>query len=105
MATKIKAPASCGPTREMALLTAEATPELSAGTAVIRAAVRGATMIMSPMPNSTNPGNRSVAYEPAGAHEDRCAKSNGDGRVVFGTRANQATPCATMAAPTHLKRR
>ena len=48
----MSAPASCGPTLEMALFTAEATPEFCGGTEVISAVVSGATMIMSPIPNS-----------------------------------------------------
>jgi hypothetical protein len=44
----------------MALLIAEATPEFRAGTEVIRAVVSGATMMDSPIPNTTSPGSRSV---------------------------------------------
>ena len=63
---KINAPASCGPTREIALLIAEPTPEFLTGTEVIRAVVSGATRIISPMPNRIEPGRKSVKYERGG---------------------------------------
>ena len=47
---KISAPASCGPTREMALLIADARPAWRPGTERIRAVVSGATMIEMPTP-------------------------------------------------------
>jgi hypothetical protein len=60
IAMKINAPASWGPTREIALLTADATPECSTGTERISALVRGATMIIKPMPKMSWPGRKSV---------------------------------------------
>ena len=63
----MRAPASCGPTREMALLIAEPRPERRTGTDVISAVVRGATMIMIPRPNITAPGRKSVKYDSGGA--------------------------------------
>jgi hypothetical protein len=50
IATKMTAPASCGPTRETALLIADATPERATGTDAIKAVVRGATMTAVPSP-------------------------------------------------------
>jgi hypothetical protein len=44
------APASCGPTREMALLMADARPAWRVGTDLIRAVVNGATITASPKP-------------------------------------------------------
>ena len=60
IATKITAPASCGPTREIALLIADASPEFAVGTELMSAVVSGATMIVSPSPNSRKPGSRST---------------------------------------------
>ena len=60
MKMKIAAPASCGPTREIALLTADANPELCDGTEVIKAVVSGATVIIKPMPKRMPPGSKSV---------------------------------------------
>jgi hypothetical protein len=47
------------PTREIALLIAEATPELLDGTDVMSAVVRGATMIASPEPYTSSAGSTS----------------------------------------------
>ena len=66
MKMKIAAPASCGPTREIALLIAEARPELWPGTARINAVVSGATVIMMPIPKRMLPGSRSVTYDSGG---------------------------------------
>ena len=60
MPTKITAPTSCGPTREMALLMAEARPALAIGTDRMRAVVRGATSIVMPTPKSRTLGSRSM---------------------------------------------
>ena len=60
MPTKMTAPMSCGPTREMALLMAEARPALAIGTERMRAVVSGATSIVMPMPNRRTLGSRSM---------------------------------------------
>jgi hypothetical protein len=60
MKMKMTAPASCGPTREIALLIAEATPALCTGTDVINAVVSGATRIMRPAPKMMLPGRKST---------------------------------------------
>ena len=60
MAMKIRAPASCGPIREMALLIADARPELCEGTDVMTAVVSGATIIIRPAPKTIDPGRMSV---------------------------------------------
>ena len=64
--TKISAPASWGPTREIALLIADPTPEFRTGTEVMRAVVSGATMIIRPAPKMIDPGRKSVTYESGG---------------------------------------
>ena len=66
MKMKIAAPASCGPTREMALLIADARPDRWLGTERISAVVSGATVIMMPIPNKIPPGSKSVTYERGG---------------------------------------
>ena len=63
---KISAPASWGPTREIALLMAEPTPEFLTGTEVMSAVVSGATNIIKPTPKRIEPGRKSVKYEPGG---------------------------------------
>ena len=53
----------------MALLIADATPVFRAGTEVIRAVVRGATMMDSPIPNTSEPGQQ--IGEVVGRRQDR----------------------------------
>ena len=60
MATKIRAFTSGEPTREIALLMAEATPALLSETDVISAVVNGATMMVRPMPNTMSAGRKST---------------------------------------------
>ncbi len=57
---KINAPASCGPTREIALLIADPTPELCTGTDVMSAVVSGATIMQMPSPKISEPGRKST---------------------------------------------
>ena len=59
-AMKTSAPASWGPTREIALLSAEATPALAAGALAMSALVRGATSGASPAPKSSELGRMST---------------------------------------------
>src|SRR2546430_11583088 len=103
MATKITAPASCGPTREMALSTAEATPELRTGTLVMSAVVSGATIIASPNPKMICPGRKSTNHWPGGTQDEGSPGVNTHAGLVAGTRANQSTPIAISAGPTVMK--
>src|SRR6185369_9798391 len=103
MATKIAAPASCGPTREIALFTAEATPELRTGTLVMRAVVSGATIIASPKPKMICPGRKSTNHWLGGIQLDGSPGVNTHAGLVAGTRANQSTPIAMSAGPMVMK--
>src|SRR5713226_443517 len=103
MRTKITAPASCGPTREIALLIADATPEFRTGTLVMSAVVSGATIIASPNPKMICPGRKSTKYSPGGSHVDGSPGRNTQAGLVEGTRANQRTPMAINAGPTVMK--
>src|SRR5438128_579006 len=94
MKMKIAAPASCGPTREIALLIADARPELCAGTDRIRAVVSGATVIIRPMPKRIPPGSKSVTYERGGTNVAGLPGWKCQGALVAGMRANQSTPTA-----------
>ena len=102
IATKITAPASWGPTREMALLIAEATPELRTGTLVMRAVVSGATIIASPNPKTICPGRKSTKYSAGGTQVERSPGFSTHAGLVAGTRANQIIPAAISAGPTHI---
>src|SRR5207244_9374750 len=66
MKTKISAPASCGPTREIALLMADPSPARWAGTDRISAVVRGATRRDSPRTKMIPAGRRSITYDSGG---------------------------------------
>src|SRR2546428_2902332 len=66
MKTKISAPASWGPTREIALLMADPSPALCAGTDRISAVVSGATRRQSPRPKIIPPGRISMTYDNGG---------------------------------------
>src|SRR5919204_2932105 len=103
MATKMTAPASCGPTREIALLIADATPELRTGTLVMRAVVSGATIIARPSPKMICPTRKSTKYWLGGAQLDGSPGVNAHAGLVDGTRANQRTPTAISAGPTVMK--
>src|SRR3989442_1287759 len=105
MKMKIAAPASCGPTREIALLIADARPELCAGTDRIRAVVSGATVIIKPMPKRMLPGSKSVMYERGGTNVAGLPGWKCQGALVAGIRASQSTPSAMMAGPTALNPR
>ena len=56
----MSAPASCGPTREMALLMADPRPAWRAGTERISAVVSGATITARPKPNRSDEGRMSM---------------------------------------------
>src|SRR2546425_3574186 len=103
MRTKITAPASCGPTREIALLIADATPELRTGTLVMSAVVRGATIIARPSPKMIWPGRKSTKYSLGGIQVDGSPGAKTQAGLVEGTRANQSTPIAMSAGPTLMK--
>ncbi len=55
--TPAKATATRPATRETALFTADATPARALSTAASTAAVKGATVMVKPSPNTTAPGN------------------------------------------------
>src|SRR5436190_4939332 len=101
----MRAPANCGPTREMALLIAEPRPEWRTGTDRIRAVVSGATMIMIPMPKITLPGRKSMKYESGGTYVLGLPGSSFHGVLVAGTRAYQSTPRAMISGPTAMNTR
>src|SRR2546430_10153234 len=103
MATKITAPASCGPTREIALFTAEATPELRTGTLVMSAVVSGATIIASPNPKMICAGRKSRKYWLGGIQLDGSPGMNTPAGLDGGTSANQKNPNATSQSPTPMK--
>src|SRR5436190_14809538 len=96
---KITAPASCGPTREIALLIAEATPEFFAGTLVMSAVVSGATRIERPKPKSRLAGRKSTNQLAGGRNVLGSPKANSHGLVVAGTRRYQRVPTAISAGP------
>src|SRR5579864_4166109 len=102
---KISAPASCGPTREMALLIAEASPELWAGTEVISAVVSGATVIMMPMPKRIPPGSTSAKYDSGGMSDDGWLSTRCQPVLEAGKRAYQSTPSAMIAGPIAMNQR
>src|SRR4051794_13022849 len=102
---KISAPASCGPTREIALLIADPRPELRTGTDVIKAVVSGATMTMIPIPKMTFPGRKSIQYERGGRYVAGWLGSSFHGVLEEGTRAIHRTPRAMMRGPVAMKMR
>src|SRR2546430_4268217 len=103
MATKITAPASCGPTREIALFTAEATPELRTGTLVMSAVVSGATIIASPNPKMICAGKKSTKYWLGGIQLDGSPGMNNHAGLVGGTPAHQRTPHPLSKRPARMK--
>src|SRR5256886_16920420 len=105
MKMKIAAPASCGPTREIALLIADARPDLCPGTDRISAVVSGATVIIRPMPKRMPPGSKSVTYETGGTNVAGLPGWKCQGALVAGMRANQSTPSAMMAGPNAMNQR
>src|SRR5439155_12304509 len=66
--TKISAPASCGPTREIALLIADPSPAYRTGTDVMSAVVSGATRRQRPNPKMIDAGRKSVKYASGGRY-------------------------------------
>src|SRR6266852_9390555 len=105
MKTKIKAPASCGPTREIALLMADPSPALCAGIDRISAVVRGATVMESPRPKMIPAGKRSMRYDNGGWNVAGFCGSRCQGMLVAGTRAYHRTPSAMISGPTAMKMR
>src|ERR1035437_27933 len=105
MATKISAPASCGLIREMALLMAEASPELCDGTDVMRAVVSGATSIANPAPKTRLPGRKSTTYEPGGIKLEGWLGLRSHGWLDAGMRANHSAPTAINAGPAAMNHR
>src|SRR5438477_2433824 len=96
---KITAPASWGPTREIALLIADATPELRDGTLVMSAVVSGATMIESPTPKSSVAGRKSMNQLAGGRYVLGSPKLKSHAPVVAGTRRYQSVPRHMSAGP------
>src|SRR5258706_1988003 len=100
---KMTAPASCGPTREIALLIAEATPEFFEGTLVMSAVVSGATIIESPKPNKRVAGRKSTNQLAGGRKVLGSLNAKSHGLVVAGTRRYQSVPMHMSAGPTAMK--
>src|SRR4029077_10874011 len=96
---KITAPASCGPTREIALLIADATPEFLDGTLVMSAVVSGATIIESPKPKSRVAGRKSTNQLAGGRSVPASPNVKSHGLVVAGTRRYQSVPRHMSAGP------
>src|ERR1700694_1269279 len=102
---KISAPASCGPTRETALLIADATPELCTGTDLIKAVVSGATVMHMPIPKMIVPGRKSTKYEPGGREVEGSPGLSNHAALLTGTRLNQSTPSPAIAGPIAMNQR
>src|SRR5437870_527567 len=100
---KITAPASCGPTREIALLIADATPEFLAGTLVMSAVVSGATRIESPKPKRRLAGRKSTNQLAGGRNVLGSPNAKSHGVVVAGTRRYQRVPTHISAGPMAMK--
>src|ERR1700693_1105385 len=96
---KMRAPASCGPTREIALLIADPTPELRTRTDVMSAVVRGATIIVRPTPKMSEPGRKSTREERVGTDVRGSAGCRRHGALVAGTREYHRTRTAMIAGP------
>src|SRR5215218_6854033 len=96
---KISAPASCGPTREIALLIADARPACRPGTERIKAVVSGATMIEIPMPKMSWYGSTSVRYPLDGSQVAGSEIANCHGDEVAGMRAIQRSPIPITIGP------
>src|SRR5207247_10617974 len=99
----MSAPASCGPTREIALLMADPSPELRTGTDLISAVVSGATMIIRPTPKMIEPGRKSLKYEAGGRYVLGLSGLSLHGALLAGTRANHSTPTAMIRGTAALK--
>src|SRR6266498_2712470 len=96
---KMTAPASCGPTREIALLIADATPEFAGGTLVMSAVVSGATRMDRPKPNRRLAGRKSTSQLGGGRYVPGSPNANSQGLVVGGTRRYQSVPRHMRAGP------
>src|SRR2546422_10889771 len=102
MATKMAAPTSCGPTRDRALLIADASPALCGGTEVMIAGGRGATSMHRPMPRITDPGKTSIQYEAGGRKLAGWSGRRTPAWLVTGIRGNHRIPLAMMGGPAAL---
>src|ERR1035437_7490445 len=96
---KITAARSGWPTREIALLTADARPALETGTELIRVLVRGATTMLIPIPNRMIPGSTSIRVSTGGTSPLVQAA------LVDGIRARPSRPAALISRPAVRKRR
>src|SRR5512146_3506569 len=105
MATNTSAPASCGPTREIVLLVAEARPARLDDTDVSSADGSGATMIDSPHPNRSIAGRKSTMYPDGGIHVAGASGRRPHGALSAGTRASHRSPAAMIAGPIAMNRR
>src|SRR2546430_17609641 len=99
MKTKISAPASCGPTREIALLMADPSPARWAGTDRISAVVRGAIRRASPRPKMIPAGRRSITYAGGGTQAGGVLGSTWHGGVEARLGAYHRAPTAMSAGP------
>src|SRR5664279_6449660 len=87
------------PTRETALLIAEAMPEFCTGTEPIRVVVSGATTSEMPTPNNTTAGRMSTIVENGGTMLARLSNRASHGALVTGTRAYQSNAMAMRIGP------
>src|SRR4029077_1088663 len=99
MTMKMIAERSGVPTLEMALLIAEAIPELWTGTEPMSVVVSGATTSEIPSPNRRIEGRMSVCVETGGMRLAGSSKRAIQGVLVTGTRAYHRSPIAMRIGP------
>src|SRR5919206_127321 len=87
------------PTREMALLIADASPALWTGTLDIRVAVSGATTSEIPTPNRSVDGSTSMSVDGGGTRLTGFSISARQGAESDGMRASQRRPAAISSGP------
>src|SRR5258706_14855342 len=87
------------PTRDSALLIAEARPALRTGTEPMSAVVSGATSIEMPMPKMIVAGNGSVSTSNGGTRLAAFEISAGQACDVGGTRTHHQRPAGMTSRP------
>src|SRR5712691_4608466 len=102
---KITAPARSGPMRLIALLIADASPELRVGTELIRAVVSGATRIEMPSPKTNIAGRTSRRYPADGTRLVGSSARACQAELLDGIRASHSRPAAMSAGPTAMNQR
>src|ERR1700675_2091697 len=105
MATKMIAPRSGWPTREIELLIAEPRPENRLGREFISVLVRGATTSEIPTPKSTIAGMTSIQTPSGGTRLDGVSKDAFQPGESAGRRAYQSIATAINAGPPTRNRR